>query len=60
MLTRNGGDKGYDAALAAAALLKIMVDMPRMGFRRNGPFVVASRSLDQLGRASIGRQNSEL
>ena len=32
---RSGGNKGYDAALAAAALLKIMADMPRAGFRRN-------------------------
>jgi 6,7-dimethyl-8-ribityllumazine synthase len=30
-----GGDKGYAAALAAAALLRITAGIPRAGFRRN-------------------------
>ena len=32
---RSGGNKGYDAALAAAALLQMTAAMPRAGFRRN-------------------------
>ena len=32
---RNGGNKGYDAAIAAAAVLQITAGMPRAGFRRN-------------------------
>jgi len=30
---RNGGDKGYAAALAAASLLTLTVGTPRAGFR---------------------------
>jgi 6,7-dimethyl-8-ribityllumazine synthase len=32
---RSGGNKGYDAALAAATLLRLTSTIPRAGFRRN-------------------------
>ncbi|MBV8529917.1 MAG: 6,7-dimethyl-8-ribityllumazine synthase [Candidatus Eremiobacteraeota bacterium] len=32
---RNGGDKGYAAAVAAASLLHLTAGMPRAGFRRD-------------------------